>query len=165
MKECPEGSIQRLADQLKGVKASNKPRSKDNCTNCGQQGHLKFNCWGICPACEETGHRPGTCQLSPDQIRSKENRRKRKLRLVHKKRRLKRKLDKNQPELNLPKNESNSKFWADSLIDGETVIDTNDAKNSLGESSEDETSEEVKRVKEVIGDASDNDIISAIEKI
>ena len=94
MKECPEGSIQRLADQLKGVKASNKPRSKDNCTNCGQQGHLNFNCWGICPACEETGHRPGTCQLSPNQRISRENKRKRKLRSIRKKRRLKRKLNK-----------------------------------------------------------------------
>ena len=45
------------------------------------------------------------------------------------------------------------------------MIDTNNAEDSLGESSEDETSEEVKRVKEVIGDASNNDIISAIEKI
>ena len=44
MKECPEGNIQRLADQLKGVKASKKPKSKDNCTDCGQEGHLNINC-------------------------------------------------------------------------------------------------------------------------
>ena len=81
------------------------------------------------------------------------------------KKRLKLKLYKNQFEQKLPEVESNSKFWADSLSDGETVIDTNNAEDSLGESSEDETSEEVKRVKEVIGDASNNDIISAIEKI
>ena len=154
-----------MADHLKGVKASNKPRSEENCTYCGQQGHSEYNCWGICPACEKIGHRPGTCQLSPDQIRSRENKRKRKLRLVHKKRRLKRKLDKNQPELNLPEDESNSKFWADSLSDGETVIDMNNTEDSTDESSEDETSEEVKTVKEVMGDASVNDIISAIEKI
>ena len=168
MKECPEGNIQRLADQLKGVKASNKPKSKDNCTNCGQQGHLNINCWGICPACEETGHRPGTCQLSQNQIISRENKRKRKLRSIRKKRRLKRKLDKTQSDLNLPdkEDESNSNFWADSLSDGETVIDTHDTEDSQGESSEeDETSEEVKRVKEVIGDASDKDILSAIENI
>ena len=72
---------------------------------------------------------------------------------------------KNQSDINLPEDESNSKFWADSLSDGETVIDTNNAEDSLEESSEDETSDEVKRVKEVIGDASDNDIISAMEKI
>ena len=72
---------------------------------------------------------------------------------------------KNQSNLNLPEVESNSKFWADSLSDGETVIATNNAEDSLGESSEDETSEEVKRVKEVIGDASNNDIISAIQRI
>merc|ERR1712030_150407 len=107
-KECPEGNIQRLADQLKGVKASKKPKSKDNCTNCGQQGHLNINCWGICPACEETGHRPGTCQLS-----TKERIKREKIR----KRRLKRKLDKPQFDLNLPDEEddSNSNFWADSL--------------------------------------------------
>ena len=69
----------------------------------------------------------------------------------------------NQSDIN--EDESNSKFWADSLSDGETVIDTNNAEDSSEESSEDETSEEVKRVKEVIGDASDNDIISSIEKI
>ena len=167
MKECPEGNIQRLADQLKGVKASNKPKSKDNCTNCGQQGHLKINCWGICPACEETGHRPGTCQLSPKERIKREKTRKRKLRAVLKKRRLKRKLDKPQFDLNLPDKEddSNSNFWADSLSDGETVIDTHDTEDSQEESEEDETSEEVKRVKEVIGDASDKDILSAIEKI
>ena len=65
---------------------------------------------------------------------------------------------KNQSNQNLPEDESSSKFWADSLSDGETVIDTNNAEDSLEESSEDETSEEVKRVKEVIGDASDEDI-------
>ena len=71
-KECPEGDIQRLADQLKGVKASKKQKSKDNCTNCGQEGHLNINCWGICPACEQTGHRPGTCQLSTQERIRKE---------------------------------------------------------------------------------------------
>ena len=35
IKECPEGNIQRLADQLKGVKVSKKLNSTDNCKNCG----------------------------------------------------------------------------------------------------------------------------------
>ena len=73
MKEFPEANIQNLADQLKGVKASNKSRSEENCTNCGQQGHSEHNCWGIWPACGELGHSPGTCQLSPEQIRAREN--------------------------------------------------------------------------------------------
>merc|ERR1711888_506666 len=144
--------------------ASNKPMSEENCTNCGQKGHPKYNCWGTCPACGELGHSPGTCQLSPERIRAREKRKRKRKRQADNKR-LKFKLYKNQSDLNLPEVESNSKFWADSLSDGETVIDTNNAEDSLGESSEDETSEEVKRVKEVIGDASDNDIISAIEKI
>ena len=77
MKECPEGNIQKLADQLKGVKASKKPKSNDNCTNCGQEGHLNINCWGTCPACEQTGHRPGTCQLSTkERIRRRKNQKK-----------------------------------------------------------------------------------------
>ena len=39
MKECPEGNIQKLADQLKGVKISKKPTSnKTNCTSCGTAG-------------------------------------------------------------------------------------------------------------------------------
>ena len=85
MKECPEGDIQRLADQLKGVKASKKPKSKDNCTNCGQEGHLNRNCWGICPACQQAGHRPGECQLSTQQRIRKENVRNRNIRLKRKK--------------------------------------------------------------------------------
>ena len=36
MKECPEGNIQKLADQLKGVKISKKPTSNKNCTFCGK---------------------------------------------------------------------------------------------------------------------------------
>ena len=120
MKECPEGNIQKLADQLKGVKASKKPKSNDNCTNCGQEGHLNINCWGTCPACEQTGHRPGTCQLSTQERIKREKNRKRKLKAVLQKRRLKRKLDKPQFELNLPDEEddSSSNFWADSLSEG-----------------------------------------------
>ena len=60
MKGCPEGNLQKLADQLKGVKSSKKPTSNDNCTNCGKAGHLNINCWGTCPAFEQTGHRPGS---------------------------------------------------------------------------------------------------------
>ena len=74
-------------------------------------------------------------------------------------------MHKNQSEQNLPEGESSSQVWADSLSDGETVIDTNHAEDSLEESSEDETSEEVKRVREVIGDASNKDIISIIQRI
>ena len=74
MKKYPEGDIQKLTDQLKGVLTSEKPRSKENCTNCGRPGHSDFNCWGDCPACGEQGHSPGTCQLSPEKIRAKEKR-------------------------------------------------------------------------------------------
>ena len=51
--------------------------------------------------------------------------------------RLKLKLHKNQSEQNLPEGESSSQVWADSLSDGETVIDINHAEDSLEESSED----------------------------
>ena len=76
-------------------------------------------------------------------------------------------IDKPQFELNLPDEEevSNSNFWADSLSDGGTVIGTHDIEDSSGDSEEDEASEEVKRVREVIGDLSDKDFVSAIEKI
>ena len=53
MKMFPEGDIQKLTDHLKGVMALNKPMSEENCTNCGQQGHSEYNCWGNCPACGE----------------------------------------------------------------------------------------------------------------
>ena len=76
-------------------------------------------------------------------------------------------LDKPQFELNLPDEEevSNSNFRADSLSDGGTVIGTHDIEDSTEDSKEEEASEEVKRMREVIGDLSDKDIVSAIEKI
>ena len=72
---------------------------------------------------------------------------------------------KTQSKQSLPDEESSGQFWAESLSDGETVIDTNQAGEILEESSEEETSEEVKRVREVIGDASNKDIISIIQRI
>ena len=152
-----------LTDQLKVVRALKNRRSEENCTNCGEQGHLSNNCWGICLAFGKPGHNPGICQLSPEKIKAREKRKKKRKRNANRKR-LKLKLYKNQSDISLPEDESNSKFWADSLSDGETVIDMNNTEDSTDESSEDETSEEVKTVKEVMGDASVNDIISAIEK-
>jgi len=71
-----------------------------------------------------------------------------------------------QAQRNLLDEESSSQYWAESLSDGETVIDINHEEDSLEEISEEEdTSEEVKRVREVIGDASNKDIISIIERI
>ena len=164
MKECPEGNIQKLADQLKGVKVSKKPKSNDNCTSCGKAGHLNINCWGTCPACEQTGHRPGTCQLLMQERIKREKNRKRKLKAALHKRKLKRKLNRPQFKLNLPGEEdnSNSSYWTDSLSDGETVIGAQDREDIQENSEEEESFEEVKRVKEVIGDATDQDIISAI---
>ena len=109
-------------------KQLNKPRqrSEENCTNCGQQGHSEYNCWGNCPACGELGHSPETCQLPPERIRAREKRKRRRKRLADKKR-LKSKMYKNQSNQNLPEDESSSKFWADSLSDGEMVIDTTNA--------------------------------------
>ena len=76
------------------------------------------------------------------------------------------KMLKTQSQQNLLDTESSGQYWAESLSDGETVIDTNHKEDSLGEISEEEdTSEEVKRVSEVIGDASDKDIISIIKRI
>ena len=153
MKKYPEEDIQKLTDQLKEVLAWEKPRSKENCTNCGRPGHSDFNCFGDGPARGEQGHSPGTCQLSPEKIRAREKR-------WAENKKIKLKLQKTQSKQNLPEGESSGRFWAESLSDGETVIDTNQAEERLEESCEDETSEEVKRVREVIGDASNKDIIS-----
>ena len=83
MKGCPEGNLQKLADQLTGIKISKKPTSnKTNCTSCGKAGHLKINCWWTCPACNQSGHRPRLCELSVQERRKVERSRKRKLKLV-----------------------------------------------------------------------------------
>ena len=70
MEKHPEGDFQTLIDQLKSALTSDKPRSKENCTNCGKKGHLEYNCWGNCPVCGEQGHSPGSCQLSPEKIKA-----------------------------------------------------------------------------------------------
>ena len=69
MKQFPEGDIHKLKDQLKVVDAIKTKVSQENCLNCGQQGHLKINCRGKCPACGGLGHRAGDCQLSPEKVR------------------------------------------------------------------------------------------------
>ena len=74
MRKYPEGDFQTLTDQLTGALISEKPRSQENCTNCGRKGHADYNCWGDCPACGEQGHSPGSCQLSPERIRARETR-------------------------------------------------------------------------------------------
>ena len=132
MKKYPEGDFQKLTDQLIGALTSEKPRPKEHCTNCGRKGHSDFNCWGDCPACGEQGHSPGTCQLSPEKIRAKEKRRKRRKKWAENKR-LKLKMLKTQSKQNLPDEESSGQFWAESLSDGETVIDTNQAEESIVE--------------------------------
>ena len=97
----------------------------------------------------------------------REKNRKRKLEAALHKRKLKRKLNKPQFKLNLPDEEddSNSNYWTDSLSDGETVIGAQDKEDIQEDSEEEEASEEVMRVKEVIGDVTNQDIISAIGKI
>ena len=86
----------------------------------GKAGHLNINCWGTCPACEQTGHRPGSCQLSVQERIKREKDRKRKLKAALHKRKLKRKLNKPQFDLKLPDDEddSDSNHWIDSLSDG-----------------------------------------------
>ena len=86
MKKYPEGDFQKLTDQLIGALTSEKPRPKENCTNCGRPGHSDFNCWGDCPACGEQGHSLGTCQLSPEKIRAKEKRKRRRKKWAENKR-------------------------------------------------------------------------------
>merc|ERR1712030_90923 len=66
----------------------------------------------------------------------------------------------------LPESESSGQYWAESLSDGETVIETKHEEDSSGETSEEEDmSEGVKRVKEVIGDATLEDISAIIKNI
>merc|ERR1712215_370116 len=72
MKQFPEGDIHKLKDQLKVVDALKTKGSQENCLNCGQQGHLKISCWGKCPACGGLGHRAGDCQLSPEKVNARE---------------------------------------------------------------------------------------------
>ena len=50
-------------------------------------------------------------------------------------------MQKNQSQQNLPDVESSGQFWAESLSDGETVIDTNQEEENPQESSEEDTSE------------------------
>ncbi|MED5543185.1 MAG: hypothetical protein VX721_03735, partial [Thermoproteota archaeon] len=164
MEKHPEGNFQKLTDQLIGALTSEEPRSRENCTNCGKKGHLEINCWGNCPACGGQDHSPGSCQLTPKELKIKDKKRRQRKKWAENKK-LKLKMQKIQTQQNLPDEESSGQYWADSLSDGETVIDTNHEEESLEEISEEEdTSEEVKRVKEVIGDASEQDIISIIEK-
>ena len=77
MEKYPEGDFSRLNDHLIGALTSEKPMSRENCTDCGRKGHSEINCWGDCPACGEQGHRPGSCQLSPELIRAKNRKRRR----------------------------------------------------------------------------------------
>ena len=105
MKERPEGNIQKLADQLKGVKVSKKPKSNDNCTNCGRPGHLNINCWGTCLICEQ-GHRTGVCEEEIHEKIRRERDKKRKK--VIQRKNLRRKLNEPQFELNLPDREDDS---------------------------------------------------------
>merc|ERR1712002_221119 len=100
MEKYPEGDFQKLTDQLIGALTSEKPRPKENCTNCGRKGHSDYNCWGDCPACGEQGHRPGSCQLSPEKIRAKEKRKCRRKKNAENKR-LRLKLQKTQSQQNL----------------------------------------------------------------
>ena len=151
MEKHPEGDFQKLNDQLLGALTSEKPKSKENCTNCGKKGHTQYNCWGNCPVCGEQGHSPGSCQLSPEKIKARAKKKRRRIKYAENKK-LRLKLQKTQSQQNLLGSESSGQYWADSLSDGETVIDTNHMEDSTGEiSEEDESSEVVKRVNEVIG--------------
>merc|ERR1712030_189743 len=94
------------------------------------------------------------------------NRKRRRRKKWAENKKLRLKMQKIQAKQNLLDEESSGQYWAESLSDGETVIETNQEEDSLGEISEEEdTSEEVKRVREVVGDASNADIISIIERI
>ena len=154
MEKHPEGDFETLIDLIKCALSPEKQR--ENCTKCGQKGHSEINCWGNCPVCGELGHRPGSCELSPEKIRSitkkKQKRKKR-----EKIRKLKRKTQ-------LPEQESSGQYWAESLSDSETVIEKEDSSGETSEEEED-MSEGVKRVKEVIGDATLEDISAAIKNI
>merc|ERR1712237_323594 len=150
MEKHPEGDFQTLIDQLKGALTSEKPRSKENCTNCGKKGHLEFMCWGNCPVCSEKGHSPGSCESSPEKIKSRIRRRRKKKRWEENKK-LKSKLLKTKSQIDLPDSESSGQYWAVSLSDADSVVDTNIEEDSSEESSEEEDiSEGVKRVNETI---------------
>merc|ERR1712030_298372 len=100
-----------------------------NCTNCGRKGHLDYNCG-------EQGHSPGSCQLSPEKIKAKAKKRRRRKKWAEN-RKLRLKMLKNQSQQNLLDVESSGQYWAESLSDGETVIDTNHEEDSLEEITDD----------------------------
>ena len=107
MRQFPEGDIHKLKDQLKVVSALKIKGSQENCLNCGQQGHLKINCWGKCPVCSGLDHRAGDCQLSPEKVRAGEQRKKRRKKNQINKR-IKAKLYKTKSNTNSPEDQSNS---------------------------------------------------------
>ena len=119
MKQFPEGDIHKLCDQLKVVDTLREKEPKDNCMSCGKQGHTTPNCWGKCPACGGSDHMAGQCQLSPEKAKIKARNKKRRTnyKLC---RMIKSKLNN---ESNPPEEQSNSSYWAESLSDGETVVD------------------------------------------
>merc|ERR1712055_172165 len=100
-------------------------------------------------------HRPGTCESSPEKIQILAKKRRRKKRWEENKK-LKLKLLKTKSQIDLPDSESSGQYWAESLSDGDTVVDTNHEEDS----SEEDIFEGVKRVNEIIGDASVDDIVS-----
>ena len=98
----------------------------------------------------------------------REKARKRKRKAALNKRKLRRKLNNPQFDLELPEDEdgSDSNYWIDSLINGgEVVVESPDREDIQEDSEEEEASDEVMRVKEVVDGATDDDIKSAIEMI
>ena len=127
---------------------------EENCTRCGKKGHLEDNCWGNCPVCGELGHKPGSCQLSPEKIKT-----------IARKRQKSKKWEKvRKRKTQLPVPESSGQYWAESLSDNDTVIEKQEEYGSGETSEEEDMPEGIKRVKEVIGDATLEDISAAIKK-
>merc|ERR1712030_302883 len=107
----------------------------------------------------------GSCEQSPEKLQIIDRKRRKKKRFEEN-RKLKLKLLKTKSQIDLPDSESSGQYWADSLSDADTVVDTNIEEDSTEEDSEEEDiSEGAKRVKETIGDASIDDIVSVIRKI
>ena len=103
-----------------------------------------------------------------ERIKREEKARKRKRKAALNKRKSKRKLNDPKFDLELPEDEDglDSNYWIDSLInDGETVVESLDREDIQEDSEEEEASNEVMRVKEVVDGATDEDIKSAIRMI
>merc|ERR1711895_316371 len=156
MKKSPEGDINKLCDQLEVVnEISKREPEAENCITCGKIGHKSYKCWGKCPICGSYNHFPRSCQ-DPAKFR------KQKRRIDYRKRK------KMRSRLN-KSNQPGGECWAESLSDGETVVEREEDLDTTSDSQQEDAEEEqedcIKRASDVIEGVPIDQISAAIESI